>query len=329
MFMLRFDMRAPEGGAPIADLYQAAIDMAEWGESNGCLTALISEHHTSPDGYLPSPLVLATAIAARTTTLPIVVGALLLNFYDPVKVAEDMIVLDIVSRGRVSYVIGLGYRPEEYDMFGVEMATRGATIDRNLEVLRRALAGERFEHAGRTVHVTPAPYSPAGPRLAYGGHSLAAARRAGRLGLDLFAEGGTQALVDAYKEAAAAAGVRPGTTAIPDGSSGTSVFVADDIDRAWREMGPYLLHDAVTYREWMGDNHAASSRSEATDVAELRAEHGAYRILTVDEATKIMGAGVPLALHPLCGGMPPELAWPSVRLAGEAARAAGSQAMAP
>ena len=117
--MLRFDMRAPESGAPIVDLYQAAVDMAEWGETNGCLAALISEHHTSPDGYLPSPLLLATAIAARTTTLPIIIGALLLNFYDPVKVAEDMIVLDIVSRGRVSYVIGLGYRPEEYDMFGV------------------------------------------------------------------------------------------------------------------------------------------------------------------------------------------------------------------
>jgi alkanesulfonate monooxygenase SsuD/methylene tetrahydromethanopterin reductase-like flavin-dependent oxidoreductase (luciferase family) len=321
-------MRAPDSGAPTDELYRAAIEMAEWGENHGCISTLISEHHSSPDGYLPSPLVLATGVAVRTTTMPIVIGALLLNFYDPVKVAEDMIVLDIISRGRVSYVIGLGYRPEEHEMFGVDMATRGVRMDTNLDVLRRALAGERFEHAGRTVHVTPAPFSPGGPRLAYGGHTLAAARRAGRLGLDLFAEGGTHALVDAYHQAAAASGVQPGTAVVPDGSSGTSVFVADDVDRAWLEMGPYLLHDATVYREWFGDNRTSASRSEADSVDELRAERGAYRILTCEEATAQMRAGIPLALHPLCGGMPPELAWPSVRLAGEAARQAGQQAEA-
>jgi alkanesulfonate monooxygenase SsuD/methylene tetrahydromethanopterin reductase-like flavin-dependent oxidoreductase (luciferase family) len=320
MYMLRFDMRAPESGAPTTDLYRAAIEMAEWGESHGCLTTLISEHHASPDGYVPSPIVLATAVAARTTTMPIIIGALLLNFYDPVKVAEDMIVLDIVSQGRVSYVIGLGYRPEEHDMFGVDMATRGARMDRNLEVLRRALSGKPFVYDGRNVHVTPAPFSPGGPAVAYGGHSLAAARRAGRLGLDLFAEGGSQALVDAYNEAAAAAGVQPGRAMVPDGSSGTSVFIAEDVDRAWLEMGPFLLHDATVYREWFGDDQARASRSDATSVEELRAERGAYRILTLDEATAQMVAGIPLALHPLCGGMPPELAWPSVRLAGEAAQ---------
>ena len=125
MFMLRFDMRAPAGGPTTTDLYRTAIDMAAWGESHGCISTLISEHHTSPDGYLPSPIVLATAIAARTTTMPIVVGALLLNFYDPIKLAEDMVVLDIISGGRVSYVIGLGYRSEEHAMFGVDMGTRG------------------------------------------------------------------------------------------------------------------------------------------------------------------------------------------------------------
>ena len=88
MFTLRFDMRAPANGASTVDLYRAAIEMAEYGEKHGCLSALISEHHSSSDGYVPSPLVFASAIAARTTTLPIVVGALLLNFYDPIKAAE-------------------------------------------------------------------------------------------------------------------------------------------------------------------------------------------------------------------------------------------------
>jgi alkanesulfonate monooxygenase SsuD/methylene tetrahydromethanopterin reductase-like flavin-dependent oxidoreductase (luciferase family) len=322
MFTLRFDMRAPATGAPVADLYRAAVDMAEWGEANGCVSVLISEHHTSPDGYLPSPIVLASAIAARTRATPIIIGALLLNFYDPVKLAEDMVVLDIVSGGRVSYVIGLGYRPEEHAMFGVDMRTRGTLMDDKLDVLRRALAGERFTYEGRQVHVTPAPITPGGPALAYGGHSLAAARRAGRLGLNLFAEGGTDELVKAYDEAAAAAGVAPGIAYVPSRDVPTSLFVADDVERAWAEMGPHLLHDAVTYREWMGDNTAAASRSEADSVEALRAEQGAYRIVTPAEAEAMIRAGMPLGLQPLCGGMPVELAWSSVRLAAQATAAA-------
>ena len=65
MFLMRFDMRAPDFGAAPADLYAAALDMAAWGEANGCVAAVVSEHHASPDGYLPSPLVLASAMAAR------------------------------------------------------------------------------------------------------------------------------------------------------------------------------------------------------------------------------------------------------------------------
>ena len=315
-------MRAPATGGSTTDLYRAAIEMAEWGESHGCVSTLISEHHTSPDGYLPSPLVLASAIAARTTTMPIVIGALLLNFYDPIKLAEDMVVLDIVSGGRVSYIIGLGYRPEEHDMFGVALSERGQIIERKLEALRRALAGERFAYEGRTVHITPQSHTPGGPSLAYGGHSLAAARRAGRLGLNLFAEGGSPDLVEAYSAAAASAGVTPGVAYIPERTFATSLFVASDPDQAWAQMGPHLLHDARMYCAWLGRDSQAASLSTASTVDELRRENGAYRIVTVEQAAAQVRLGAPLSLHPLCGGLPPELAWPSVRLAGTEVQAA-------
>jgi alkanesulfonate monooxygenase SsuD/methylene tetrahydromethanopterin reductase-like flavin-dependent oxidoreductase (luciferase family) len=320
MYLLRFDMRSPDS-AVTADLYRTAIEMAAWGEEHGCVASMVSQHHCSPDGYLPSPLVLASAIAGRTERLPIIVGALLLNFYDPIKLAEDMAVLDLVSRGRVSYVVGLGYRPEEHAMFGVDMATRGKLIDQKLDALRRALAGERFTYEGRTVHVTPSPFTPGGPRLMYGGHSVAAARRAGRLGLDLFAEGGPDSLADEYRAAAAEAGVTPGNVHIPTRDNGTSVFVADDVDAAWDEIGPHLLHDATAYHEWQGDTPAASA-SGASSVADLRAEGGAYRILSVDQAVAQIRAGAPLSMQPLCGGIPPEAAWKSVRLAGTAVQEA-------
>jgi alkanesulfonate monooxygenase SsuD/methylene tetrahydromethanopterin reductase-like flavin-dependent oxidoreductase (luciferase family) len=72
MFTMRFGMRATTSDPDSrADLYRAALDMAAWAEARGCLRAVVSEHHASDDGYLPSPVPMAAALAARTTTLPI------------------------------------------------------------------------------------------------------------------------------------------------------------------------------------------------------------------------------------------------------------------
>ena len=68
MFTLSFDMRAPAWGAPAADFYAAAIDMCAWAETRGAIVAVLSEHHATDDGHLPSPLILASAIAARTSS---------------------------------------------------------------------------------------------------------------------------------------------------------------------------------------------------------------------------------------------------------------------
>ncbi|WP_419538677.1 LLM class flavin-dependent oxidoreductase [Mycobacterium colombiense] len=110
MFTLRFDMRAPHGGAPATDLYAAAIDMCEWAETRGAVLAVLSEHHGADDGHLPVPLTLASAIAARTRTLAILLAAVPIPLWDPVRLAEEISVLDLISRGRVSYAFGVGHR---------------------------------------------------------------------------------------------------------------------------------------------------------------------------------------------------------------------------
>lgn len=314
MFLLRFDMRAPDGGPnTIQQLYSTAIEMATWGEQNGCLATVISQHHSASDNYLPSPMILASAIAANTQNLAINIGALLLNMYDPIKLAEDIAVLDIISNGRVSYTIGLGYRPEEYAMFGVPMKARGKTMDEKLDALTRALRGETFEYQGRQVHVTPTPPSGKNLGLSYGGHSNAAARRAGKFGLGLMADGGGPELEEVYREAALAHGQEPGTVYIPDASLITSLHVAKDVDQAWEKMGPYLLHDAQMYGKWMESNNTAAT-SYASSIDELRGEEGPYRIVTPEEAVGMIKGGEILAMQPLCGGMPVELAWKSLRL---------------
>ena len=161
--MMRFDMRAPETGAPAADLYKAAIEMASWAETRGGLATVICEHHSADDGYLPAPLTLASAMAARTTTMMINVAVVLLPLHDPVPLAEEMCVLDIISGGRVSYVAAVGYRPVEYEMFGIDYHRRGKIADEKLSILLKAKTGEPFEHDGRRIHVTPPPLTPGGP----------------------------------------------------------------------------------------------------------------------------------------------------------------------
>jgi len=309
VFTLRFDMRSPVDGAPTTDLYQAALDMAAWTESRGAVLAIVCEHHGLPDGYLPSPLVLATALAARTTTLPILVAVVVLPLYRPLRLAEDMVVLDIVSRGRVSYVAAIGYRPEEYGMHGVDFHRRGAIAEDHLGILLSAKTGERFELDGRTVQITPPPFTPGGPRVAWGGGSHAAARRAGRHGLDFFARSGDGTLRTAYEEESESHGHRPGWCMLPPDDLTTALFVADDLDRAWAELGPYLMHDVRSYAAMNRDTGHSASLSFVDSVDELRVEDASHRIVTVEDAVSMVRGGTPLPLHPLIGGLPPDIAW--------------------
>ncbi len=313
MFMMRFDMRAPGFGAPTTDLYAAALEMASFAESRGAVAAAVSEHHTMADGYLPSPLVLATAMAARTSTLPIMTAALILPLYDAVRLAEDMVVLDIISGGRVSYILAIGYRPEEFDHHGADFEHRGQLAEDQLAVLLRAKSGEPFEHEGRHIHVTPAPVTMGGPTVIWGGGSPAAAKRAARFGLDFIAQGGDPELEEIYATEARAKGHEPGFCLIPSTNTATTIFVANDLDEAWTELGPHLLHDVRSYAAINQGNTHTASISTATSVAELRTEDRTHRIVTIDEALLMIRGGTPLPLQPLVGGLPPEIAWRYLR----------------
>ncbi len=297
--------------------------MAAWADTEPCLALVLSQHHGVDDGYLPSPVPVAAAVAARTSRLPISVAALLLALYEPVKLAEDLAVVDLLSRGRVSYVVGIGYRDEEFALFGVDRRRRAAIVEQRITELRRLWRGETVEVDGRSARITPLPFTPGGPMLAYGGGTrAAAAARAGRLGMLFLAERSDPSLAEAYAEAAGRAGVDAPGAILPDPDAPLTAFVADDPDRAWAELGPYLLADARSYAAWNAGRPATASVSFATTVEELRAEHGAYRVLTPSEAAAQVARGIPLGLQPLVGGLPPDRAWPYLEAA--AAVTAGS-----
>lgn len=320
MYLMRFDLRAPGAtAAERSDLYRATLDMAAWAEENGCTSVAISEHHASDDGYLPSPLVMAAGVASVTSKISISVAAAVLAFYDPVRLAEDLIALDYLSRGRAFVILGLGYRPVEYELRGLDFARRGAIADEKLETLLDTLRTAGSDATG--PRVTPAPYTDPMPMLAWGGQSEAAARRAGRNGLGFLAQGGDPGLKVAYEKAARDAGHEPGFCYIPEQGAPQIVFVNDDLDQGWDEVGPAMLADAVSYHAWNEAAHTTArtvSLSSATSVEELRAAGGAHRVVTAAEAAELARANGMLSLHPLCGGLSPDVAWPYLRRAAAA-----------
>ena len=156
--VIRFDLRAPAfSPASRRELFDAALEMAGFADERGFQVATLSEHHGVEDGYLPSPLVMAGVLAGRTRRIGLNVSALLVPLYDPVKLAEDLVVLDWASRGRLMVVAGLGYRPEEYAALGRDFGKRGKLLDEALDVLLRAWRGEAFDYRGPAYASLPSP----------------------------------------------------------------------------------------------------------------------------------------------------------------------------
>ena len=198
-------------------------------------------------------------------------------------------------------------------MFGREFRGRGRRMEASIEALRSAFTGEPFEVEGRPAWVRPKPFTAGGPTLFMGGRSPVIVKRAARFGLGVLTEGGT-GLQSLYEEECRKHGREPGLFIDTPKGSVSSAFVAEDPDAAWDEYRPYLLHDAQMYAEWMGEGHDTVTKSGASDVAALRAEAGNYRIFSIDEAVEHVRATGMLALQPRCGGLPPQLAWRSLRL---------------
>ncbi|NUP41472.1 MAG: LLM class flavin-dependent oxidoreductase [Streptomyces sp.] len=301
--------------------YRTAVEMAAFADEQGIDTVQTEEHHGAANGWLPSPLTFAGAVLGATRRIAVTVSALIVPLYDPLRLAEDIAVLDLVSGGRLVAVAGIGYRPEEYAGLGREWKRRGALQDEALETLLAAWTGEPFEYRGRTVRVTPRPYTRPHPTLLVGGSSKAAARRAARLGLPFFPSAHLPEL-EAYYHARRAEYGTEGWCVMPAARTSLLHVVEnpEEAERAWAEFGPHLLHEARMYDSWQSDGGVHSAvRSHAEDVAALRDE-GVYRIVTPEECLALAKEGgetASLVLHPLCGGMPVEEGWRSLRLFAE------------
>lgn len=313
--VLRFDMRtAPFCPDKPADRYRAAVEMGVWADGQAIDVVGLSEHHNSSDGYLSSPLQIAGMIAAQTRRVTISVSALLVPLHDPLRLAEDIAVLDLLSNGRFVATAGIGYRETEYKMMGSDWSRRGALLDEKLSVMFKAWSGEPFEFRGTTVQLNPIPKSNPRHIITIGGNSKAAARRAARFGLMFCPAIDDPALGAAYLAACADEGFQSGLVINPNYPS--TSLLAEDPDKAWAQWGDYLLFDATAYGAWKHKTRRAYAESKAETIEALRSE-GKYRILTPQQALDIIRDTGSLHLAPLCGGLPLAAGWQTLDLFSE------------
>jgi alkanesulfonate monooxygenase SsuD/methylene tetrahydromethanopterin reductase-like flavin-dependent oxidoreductase (luciferase family) len=160
----------PSHPRPLHDLYRDHLEEAVLAEELGFDNVWANEHHFAEDAWNPSPITFLAAVAARTERVRIGTYVLLLPFHNPVRVAEDIAVLDNISGGRVDLPVGVGSAAEEFRTFGIPFNERLGRTFEALRIIERCFAGEEFSHKGKYyefahVRMTTTPVQNPGPPI--------------------------------------------------------------------------------------------------------------------------------------------------------------------
>lgn len=311
-----FDMRAPDWGASTYDLYRSAIEMAQFVDGIGIERIGLMEHHGSEDGYLPRPFMLAAGMAAVTRKANFMLGAVILPLHDPVAVAEEIAILDLMSNGRFNVIFGAGYVPGEFAMFQKSIRDRAKLMDSGIEIILRALKGERFEMDGRPIFIRPLPLRDPHDIVMVGGGVPASARRAAKF--DVGFGPMTPEVVDVYLQECERLGQQPREYWKPKPGMPLAIHLCEDPDEGWAVIERHAVHVITEYAKWAGEEGDASNSPfrGLTDPAALR-QAGLFAAWTpeqllarVDEVEDRQTIG----FQPLLGGLSPEEGWKSLKL---------------
>ena len=139
----------PPRGEDLPRCVDEVIEEAQLAEQAGFDSCFFGEHHQDKDGFLPSPLIVCTAVAAATTTLRVGTSVILLPLHHPVRLAEDVVTLDIISKGRVTVGVGLGYQDADFRAFGVKMSDRVQLFEEKVQILKECWSGQEFSYSGK------------------------------------------------------------------------------------------------------------------------------------------------------------------------------------
>jgi alkanesulfonate monooxygenase SsuD/methylene tetrahydromethanopterin reductase-like flavin-dependent oxidoreductase (luciferase family) len=304
---LIYDFRNPEPWwRPWPALYESTLDHIEIAESLGFDEIWLTEHHFAEDGYLPSLLPVAAAIAIRSQRIRIGTNALLAALHHPLRVAEDAAVVDILSNGRLDLGLTLGFRDIEFKQYGL-----GADFMSRVERFKQVV--HALQHAYSNTHtdqpVRPAPIQKPHPPIYLGANAKPALRALAPLGLPLILIGDKDRL-DAYRDAQSASGLDPSTIGAPVQSLGMFLFVDEQRDTAWATVQAHARYAVEQDRYWAG-------KSGEIPAARLRRLGIVGTPAEVAEQIVQRVAGVnpqQVCFFAIPPGMAPDLAMKSLRL---------------
>ena len=239
---------------PWPDLYRSHLDLIVLSEVLGYDYAWLTEHHFLDDGYSPSLLPLAAAVATRTSRLRIGTFLVLLPLHNPVRIAEDTATVDLLSNGRFELGVGLGYRVKEFADQGIPHTERGARLQEGIALVQRLLSGECVTYEGRFNHlheieIRPPALQRPHPPLWLGAIAPAAIERAARMGFH-FQAVGPSAMDQVYDAALERHGRNPAEFNI---AQLRAMFIAPSRAQAWELAAAPLHYMTRCYVEWFGE----------------------------------------------------------------------------
>jgi alkanesulfonate monooxygenase SsuD/methylene tetrahydromethanopterin reductase-like flavin-dependent oxidoreductase (luciferase family) len=239
----------------------------------------------------------------------------LLPLHEPVLIAEQIAITDLVSNGRLNVILGAGYVPFEFATFGKSLKDRARLMDSGIDTILRALRGERFEANGRPVYVRPLCVQKPENIVMVGGGVPVAAKRAARFGVGFGPI--NPDLVDVYLEECRSLNQTPGRHIRP-GPTPISIHLCEDPDQGWAAIERHAVHVITEYAKWAGQEGDASTSpfKGLTDPATLR-QAGLFAAWTPDDLlAKVseMPDNSTFPFQPLLGGLSPEEGWKSLGL---------------
>ncbi len=171
-------------GIDLSALWSELVEETQAAEAAGFSHVFLPEFHQAHGGALVSPYLLGSALLQATNTIRFGSAVLAAPLHHPVRLAEDLIMLDHISGGRAVLGLGIGHQVPDFDLYGTDREARGAIVDEMLEVIAGCFSGEPFsvegDHFNLKGHVTPTPLTPGGPEIWMGAHARVGLQRAGR-----------------------------------------------------------------------------------------------------------------------------------------------------
>lgn len=300
---LYFDLRNPPGWpADSTRLYGFTLEMCEEAERLGAGSIWVTEHHLFEDGYLTQPLTFLAAVAARTQKIRLGTGVLLAPLRSAVQIAEEAVVVDILSGGRLDLGLGAGYRVPEFELFGADFDSRFKTAD------ARALELRRIWEEGK---LTPRPVQQQIP-IWMGYQTPKGAGRAGRMGMGLLSPAGS--LWEPYRAGLIAGGHDSATGRMGGVIAG---WITEDPEADWPVVSKYFSYQVNSYSTYAVEGTGNVPR--AIDVERLRWRGGelkqhSFLLATPEQAAKQIKAYIGAApvkhvyFFPSIAGMPEKMA---------------------